>query len=301
MRSLVQLPLCCAVLLACGLAPSSATDAPTETYLPNLDELTARTASPMAVVVERYAVDRRAMLRRHDVDGAQQRRDALRGFYEGWAQSLAKLSFDDLDQEGRVDWLLLGNRIVRELRLLDREERNWTEAAPLIPFAETILDLQVARRDLEPVDPARSATALHELRATVEETQKALANGLKAAQQTKAATTPREPSGKKAPSTEHPTKAEEPAEPGLTTTVTLARRGARLTDGLRETLSDWFRYYDGYHPSFSWWTRDPYAKLDKALEDYAKFLKREIVGEKEGEDPPVIGDPIGSCGAYSTS
>jgi uncharacterized protein (DUF885 family) len=39
--------------------------------------------------------------------------------------------------------------------------------------------------------------------------------------------------------------------------------------------------------------QSPYAAADKALEDYAWFLREKLAGFKKGEDDPVIGDPIG--------
>jgi len=271
MRSTI--PVCLALTLAAAAGTGNAQAPDQATYVPALDELRARATSPMAEVVGRYSTDRRAMMRRHDVDGAAQRRAALGSFYADWLVQLDAMAFEGLDQEGRVDWLLLRNRVRREQGRLDQEERRWGEASEVVPFAGAILDLQVARRNLVEIEPAALATSLNELTATVTETRKALARGLAAKKQGDSAKTPE---GRV-----------------LETTRTLAQRGARITGSLRETLKAWFRYYDGYHPTFSWWLRQPHAKLDKALEEYGEFLKKEIVGEKEGEDPPIVGDPIG--------
>src|SRR5690606_30605364 len=73
----------------------------------------------------------------------------------------------------------------------------------------------------------------------------------------------------------------------------LGRRAAMAVDDLRGALRDWNRFYADYHPSFTWWVQAPYAAADKALEDYAWFLREKLTGFKKGEDDPVIGDPIG--------
>ena len=48
--------------------------------VPDLEQLVARDASPMAAAVTRYRTDMRALSRRHDVGGTVERREALRQF-----------------------------------------------------------------------------------------------------------------------------------------------------------------------------------------------------------------------------
>jgi uncharacterized protein (DUF885 family) len=76
----------------------------------------------------------------------------------------------------------------------------------------------------------------------------------------------------------------------------VAQRAAEDLEQLRRTLETWNRYYSGYDPSFSWWVADPYKKTDDAMKAYVKVLREKVVGYKEGEDPPIIGDPIGAAG-----
>jgi hypothetical protein len=77
---------------------------------------------------------------------------------------------------------------------------------------------------------------------------------------------------------------EEAAEP-IETSITLAYQAAKRADDLKQTLGNWFEYYIGYDPMFTWWVTDPYKKVDKTLEDYIKFLREKIIGFEEGEDP----------------
>ena len=76
----------------------------------------------------------------------------------------------------------------------------------------------------------------------------------------------------------------------------VALRAASDLETLRRTVEAWNRYYAGYDPAFSWWVADPYKKADDAMKAYIKVLREKIVGYKEGEDPPIIGDPIGAEG-----
>jgi len=67
-------------------------------------------------------------------------------------------------------------------------------------------------------------------------------------------------------------------------------------------MTSWYRYYEGYDPTFTWWMKDPYKKLDDALTQYARALRERIVGFKPTEGQagansgPIVGDPIGRKG-----
>src|SRR5262249_26104444 len=64
-----------------------------------------------------------------------------------------------------------------------------------------------------------------------------------------------------------------------------ANRALSSVVGLRNTLRDWFGFYDGYDPLFSWWTQEPYKSVDQALEGYAGFL-----GDRLGAAPGGAGE-----------
>ncbi|MCC7293967.1 MAG: DUF885 family protein [Phycisphaerales bacterium] len=87
--------------------------------------------------------------------------------------------------------------------------------------------------------------------------------------------------------------AAEKVEP-LPVSPVLAVRAAAKIDGLRQALRTWFSYNDGFQPDFSWWVRRPFEDADKALDEYAKFLREEVAGVKGKDEDPLIGDPIGA-------
>ena len=66
----------------------------------------------------------------------------------------------------------------------------------------------------------------------------------------------------------------------------MASRAAGQIDALRTVLADWNTFYDGYDPMFSWWVREPYGRLDKALVAYADALRQHLVGVRPGERRP---------------
>ena len=74
----------------------------------------------------------------------------------------------------------------------------------------------------------------------------------------------------------------------------MALRAASQLANQRQTLDEWFEFYRGYDPEFTWWNLDPWRRADSALTRYEKAIRRDIIGQKEGEDEPIIGDPIGA-------
>ena len=222
-----------------------------------------QTPSELRDSVELYSSDRSALLRRWAVDYSPARRERLRTFYADWQQRLRRLPFDRLGQEGRVDYLLLDGRIRHELDLLAQEERLAAEMAAWVPFAATITGLEEKRRRLEPPDSPAAGRALASLAAQVDSLIK------------------------RAKATQAPV-------PRATRIVGL--RSAEAVQDLRRTLTAWQRYHAGYDPVFTWWTADPYKRADQALEKYIKALRESLVGQREGEDEPIVGDPIGAAG-----
>ena len=52
----------------------------------------------------------------------------------------------------------------------------------------------------------------------------------------------------------------------------VANRAAANISSLRNTLRNWFDYYNGYDPVFTWWVAEPYKSADQALQNYASFM-----------------------------
>ena len=114
----------------------------------------------MRAAIERYTVDRGSLTRSYPVPMSQARRDRFRKFYEEWLASLKPLDFDSMSQDGKIDYLLFKNHLEYELRQLDIQRQQLAEIEPLIPFADTIIDLEEARRRMEPIDSAKIAATL---------------------------------------------------------------------------------------------------------------------------------------------
>lgn len=78
---------------------------------------------------------------------------------------------------------------------------------------------------------------------------------------------------------------------GLVLRPDQARRAARATDALRDSLREWHGFHAGYHPLVSWWIDAPWRALDEALGRHATWLREDLAGI-EDEDA-IVGAPIG--------
>ena len=282
LRSLAAPTALC--LLAPALLLGADPSAPSS-WVPPLAPLENPSPSELRDVVARFAADRGALDRRFDTPHSPDRLAALRGFTRAWSERIETIDFEPLTVEGRIDWILLRLRLRHDLRLLDREEERLRQAAPLAPFAPAIGKLADARRRLESLDPREAAKALTQIADAVERVRADVEAGL-SDKPPKPAATPAPPA------TGSRSAGAKPATP-LRATRIVAYRAAAFVREAREALTKWFRFYDGYDPAFDFWCRAPYTRAETALSKYAAFLREKVVGWKEGDDEPIVGDPIG--------
>src|SRR5438045_2651182 len=152
-------PTLCAAL--CLLAPSAAAQTPAaNASAPALGPLVAGTSSELAEVIERFSIDRTVLTHRYDAPDSPDQRRRMRELYAGWQQRLKELDFGKLSSEARADYLLLDRYLRHQIALLDRRDKMRASELPLLPFADRLLALQDARRNLETIDPAGGARVL---------------------------------------------------------------------------------------------------------------------------------------------
>ncbi|HEU5219304.1 MAG TPA: DUF885 family protein [Gemmatimonadales bacterium] len=243
------------ILVPSGLVAQTPSGA--AAYVPPLATLLGRPTSELGTMVTRVALDARDLNRRWPVDYSPAQVEAFRGFYSAWQSRLGEVQFDKLSQDGKVDYILLRNRLGHELSLLARDQARFAEMAALLPFAAAVMDLHERQRRMLSVLPESAARAV----AAVADQAARTAQRLDSA--------------------------------GAKPSRIVAYRAAAEALSLRQTLRDWYEFYAGYDPMFTWWVKAPYDKASAGLQQYARALREKIVGIKEGEDDPIIGDPIG--------
>ena len=210
--------------------------------------------------IERVTADINDLESFYNIEISPQRSARLKDYYKGELAGLEVVPFDGLDQQSKVDYLLLKNYLKRRLRQLDLDTTKDKTIEPLLPFAVTIIRLCEDRQYMKPIDGQRAAEDVHEI-------------------------------AQRAVSTEGEIKAQK-----IKIDKTSAFRAARMVDRLREHLAEWFGYFNGYDPMFSWWVVEPYTKVNTALRDLAETIRAELVGIIPGDKDAIVGDPIGREG-----
>jgi len=233
-------------------------------------------ASELRPLVERYSADNATLGRyfgteywsgggRSAAQASPDRRARMAKLYAEWQARLDTLDFDKLSQPGKIDYLLFRNRLSRDQRQLELRGKQLAETLPLLPFRPPILSLVDSRRRMEPVDPAKAAAQIAAFGKQVEALRKDIEEQLKRGPEDRPAHLRR----------------------------TVAYRAAGETEALRASLKAWFTFGSGYDPLFTWWLEAPYKEADKALQDYAVFLKEKVVGVKANDPSTIVGNPIG--------
>lgn len=275
----VVFSMCCACLIAPPLYGQ--TEDRVQYEPPAMGELIVAPSSALVSMLERYNTDRRAMRRLNGSDLSAQSIARFTAFYEDWKQRLGQVDFDALNQDGKIDYILFRNHLDYQRRQIDIDAGYRADMEALIPFASIITDLDDARLDMLPVDSPAAASALNNLAKQIDEIQKRVQQGLRA----------KPKSSGEAGAEEDAADSAEPQP--IVVKKTVANRAAGEVDGLRRTLREWNGFYNGYDPIFDWWIAEPYKAADKALGDYANFLRRQVAGVNPDDESAIIGDPIG--------
>ena len=248
------------VLSLSPLAASRAADGESPRGLTGGPSLLAEPAA-LAPLIDAYGADVDSVSKFYDLPWAPARFDRLEKLCAEWRQRLEAVDFASLAQSGRVDYLLLRNELEKSVAEIARDRQRLAAMEPLVTFRGAIQELEQARWRGGAVDGPGAADRVSAV--------------AKQAAQLKEQV-------EKAKKEERPSPA-------------LALRAAGATVDLRATLKRWFDFYNGFKPEFTFWLKAPYEEAGKQLEEYAKFLREEVAGQKGKDDDPLVGDPLGAA------
>lgn len=233
---------------------------PNMTFSQAADPLNAYSEPPSRLqgVIEKFTEDVGILNRFYSAQTSSNRSTRFRALYNEELKLIDSFSFDRLNHDEQIDYVLFKNYLGHELKEQERIDAQFAEMASLLPFANTINDMEDTRRKLDFAEPSRSAALLNELTKQISATQRAF----------------------EAPNAAKPKR-------------TVANRAARTVDGLRRTLRAWYAFYNAYDPTFTWWNESPYKATDDALGRYSTFITEKLVGIRADDRTTIIGDPIG--------
>ena len=221
--------------------------------------------SQMRPIIEYYVADRASLQRSYPVASSPARRERFRKFYSDALERIQKLDFDSMSQEGKVDYILFRSHLEHELRQLDIEAKQMAEIAPLVPFSKTIIDFEESRRRMEPIDSAKAAATLNNLKKQIEDTRRSVEAGLRGGDNPDA----------------------------IKVKKTVAFRAVNAINSLRGNLRNWYTFHNGYDPVFTWWNEEPYKAFDEALTAYATFINERLLGLRTSTPAGQTGQQAG--------
>lgn len=208
--------------------------------------------SKLKAVIERYSTDERSLDRYFTFSFSPARNARFAVFYKEWLEILATIDFGSLSQDGKIDYLLFKNHLHRAADRLKKEASIAKDMAPLLPFAGTVINLNEDLKKMQWIDSPRAAEALNNIEVQIYNTQKSIDTQ------------------------------------GKNIKKTAIRRALSMMGLLRNGLKEWFDFYNGYDPLFTWWAADSYEDTDQALQSYTGFLQKKLGREVYG-----IMDPAG--------
>jgi hypothetical protein len=163
----------------------------------------------------------------------------LKRFDANWQGALGRVDTARLSAEAKGDLAKLSATIAGNSAQLDEDAKTLAQVLTVAPFAPTIVRLVEARIRVEDMNAQRAAAAITEV---TKEIARLMA----------------------APPRVNPDQ---------------AVLGATAVEQLRAITTEWFTFYNGYDPLFTWWMAVPHAKVDDALKGYASLLGEKVAAE----------------------
>lgn len=218
-------------------------------------------AETMQQRIVRITEDVQALDQFYNIEMSPQRVERLEAYYKEQLEQLNEVPFESYDQQDKVDYLLIQNYMRRQLRQLELDAKRDEKMMPLLPFASTIIQLSEDRQKMKPIDPKKAAGELHEAEKKRLEVMKQIESG------------------------------------ELEADKTTAFRAVNAIDDLTSVLDEWFGFYNGYDPLFTWWVTEPYNAMSSGLQALSPVILEKLVGvSPEEKDDAIVGDPIGADG-----
>jgi hypothetical protein len=187
-----------------------------------------------------------------------ERRQRLLRLISDYSKQLEAMDFDKMNINGKVDYILFKRDLEDEKYQLELEEKNYLPVVKYVPFSDSIYNLEKPRRRGLVVNGQQVAKTLNEVKKQIIKSLNDLNKGdsLESKQ---------------------------------------AKVAASAVKGLQGTLKDYYAFYNGYDPMFTWWVPKTYQEVDSLLGLYASSLskKSRLTSSQKDDGSGIIGNPIG--------
>ncbi|MHA4846158.1 DUF885 family protein [Flavitalea antarctica] len=229
--------------------------------------------SEMADMMIQFDADRASIMRFYSTSGtgdewwlrqqrndynSPERRQRLMQLISEYLRQTEAVNFDRMSINGKVDYLLFRRNLEDGINMLTQQQKNYEQVSSFLPFSEKIYAIEKPRRRGIGVNGEAAAKELNNISKEVSEAIAKL---------------------KKADSID----------------MKHATLAADAVKGLQGALKNYYNFYNGYDPQFTWWVPKTYTGLDSLLNLYASSLKKKgkINTSQKDDGSGIIGNPIG--------
>ncbi len=175
-----------------------------------------------------------------------------------YQDKIEKINFSTLATPSKVDYILFKRNLADEAYQLLQENSLQDKIDKFLPFANSIYDLEKPRRRGLSVNGASVAKTLNELNKAIRISIQKL-------------------------------KTLDSIEKKQVVAI------ADNVNGLQQILKNYYSFYNGYDPLFTWWVPKTYTVTDSLLSMYAVAVKQKqkLTTSQKDDGSGIIGNPIG--------
>jgi hypothetical protein len=208
-------------------------------------------------------IDMRDLERYYHISFSQKRIQRLGEYFTEQDGGLFTIfDFDNLDQNGKVDFLLARAYVTRQLQSLRAEWSRVQNLEPLLGWTSGLIDLCEKRQAVDHVDWKEAAQTLANTRKAIDVLQMEIRND--------------ELTGK--------------------TSRFLAYRAAQAIQELQGHMAEWQQFYCTYDPSFDWWIKSEWELLPSKMSELVATIRTQLIGIGSDEEDAIVGQPSGREG-----
>ncbi|MBS1522104.1 MAG: DUF885 family protein [Bacteroidetes bacterium] len=195
---------------------------------------------------------------KHPVLNSPEQRKRLTEVNNDYLRKLDQVDFEAMSVYGKVDYILLKKKIKFEIEGLQKEEQQYNSIKKYISFADDIYLLEQKRRRGITMDGQEVADELNVILKKLKADSAAF-NKIQFLD------------------------------------MPLAVKAQEAVIGLKFRLKNFYDFYNGYDPLFTWWVPKPYKALDSALSLYSKLVikKGKFQTVQKPDSSGIKGVPIG--------
>jgi hypothetical protein len=228
--------------------------------------------SEMGDMMAQYDADRESIVRFYSAGGSEdnwwapqrnsynspERRQRLLQNIQWYLQQMEILDFGRFNVNGKVDYILLKRNLEDEQYRLKEEQSLYELIVQYVPFSDRIYALEKPRRRGITVNGEQAAKELNDI-------NKVIVSSID--------------NFKKQDSLE----------------MKQATMASDAVGGIQAALRNYYNFYNGYDPLFTWWVPKTYSTTDSLLTFYGQALRKKgkVNSSQKDDGSGIIGNPIG--------